>query len=47
MLDTRMTAEYEGLYSAILESLVQEKILHVDETSVKLRGVKGLCLGAG
>lgn len=37
-----MTAWYESLYSSILESLVQERILHADETSVKLRGgVKG------
>lgn len=36
-----MTAWYESLYSSILESLVQGRILHVDETSVKLRGVKG------
>jgi len=37
----RMAAEYEGLYSAILHNLVQDKILHADETSVKLRGSKG------
>ena len=36
-----MTAVYEGLYSSILESLLKESTLHVDETSVKLRGVKG------
>lgn len=36
-----MAAEYEGLYSAILHNLVQDKILHADETSVKLRGSKG------
>jgi predicted RecB family nuclease len=36
-----MAAEYEGLYSAILESLLKEKILHVDETSVRLRGISG------
>jgi predicted RecB family nuclease len=36
-----MTAVYEGLYSSILESLLKENTLHVDETSVKLRGVKG------
>ena len=36
-----MTAEYEGLYDAILQSILHEKVLHVDETSVKLRGTKG------
>jgi len=36
-----MTAEYEVLYTAILRSLLQEKVLHVDETSVKLAGSKG------
>lgn len=36
-----MAAEYEGLYCAILESILQEKILHVDETSVRLRGLNG------
>ena len=36
-----MAAEYEGLYCAILESILQEKILHVDETSVRLRGSNG------
>jgi len=36
-----MTAVYEGLYSSILESILQEKILHVDETSVRLRGLNG------
>jgi hypothetical protein len=34
-------AVYEGLYSAILESILQEKILHIDETSVRLRGSNG------
>jgi hypothetical protein len=37
----QMTAEYEGLYAAILGGLLQEKVLHVDETSVKLVGSKG------
>jgi predicted RecB family nuclease len=36
-----MTAEYESLYGDILQGILQEKILHVDETSVKLRGFKG------
>jgi predicted RecB family nuclease len=36
-----MAAEYEGLYCAILERILQEKILHVDETSVRLRGLNG------
>jgi hypothetical protein len=36
-----MTAEYEGLYGSILQCILQEKILHIDETSVKLRGLKG------
>jgi predicted RecB family nuclease len=36
-----MTAEYESLYGDILQAILQEKILHVDETSVKLRGFKG------
>ena len=36
-----VSAEYEVLYSAIVESIVQEKILHVDETSVKLIGSEG------
>ncbi len=36
-----MAAEYEGLYCAILESILEEKILHVDETSVRLRGLNG------
>jgi predicted RecB family nuclease len=36
-----MAAAYEGLYNAILESILQEKILHVDETSVRLRGLNG------
>jgi hypothetical protein len=35
-----MTAKYEVLYAAILRSLMQEKVLHVDETSVKLAGSK-------
>jgi len=38
---SRMAAEYEGLYSEILQSLLREKALHVDETSVKLRKTKG------
>ena len=36
-----VSAEYEVLYSDIVESIVQEKILHVDETSVKLIGSEG------
>ena len=36
-----MAAEYEGLYGSILQCILQEKILHIDETSVKLRGLKG------
>ncbi|NWG03600.1 MAG: TM0106 family RecB-like putative nuclease [Syntrophaceae bacterium] len=36
-----IVAEYEGLYAAILESILQEKILHIDETSVRLRGLNG------
>lgn len=36
-----MTAEYEGLYNDILQRILQEKVVHVDETSVKLRGLKG------
>ena len=36
-----VSAEYKVLYSAIVESIVQEKILHVDETSVKLIGSEG------
>ncbi len=36
-----MTKEYEALYASILKSLTHEKILHVDETTVKLRGSKG------
>jgi hypothetical protein len=36
-----MTTEYETLYTAILQGLLQEKVLHVDETSVKLAGSKG------
>jgi predicted RecB family nuclease len=36
-----MAAEYEGLYCAILESILKEKVLHVDETSVRLRGLNG------
>ena len=36
-----MTAEYEGLYSAILQNLLQEKVIHIDETSVKVRHAKG------
>jgi len=36
-----IAAVYEGLYCAILESILQEKVLHVDETSVKLRGLNG------
>ncbi|MGD0919269.1 MAG: TM0106 family RecB-like putative nuclease [Thermodesulfobacteriota bacterium] len=36
-----VVAEYEGLYAAILESILQEKILHIDETSVRLRGLNG------
>ena len=38
-----MAAEYEGLYSAILHNLVQDKILHADETSGNSR-LKRLCL---
>jgi predicted RecB family nuclease len=34
-----IVAEYEGLYAGILESILQEKILHIDETPVRLRGV--------
>lgn len=33
-----MSHEYEPLYDAIFRSLLKEKVLHVDETSVKLRG---------
>jgi len=36
-----IAAVYEGLYCAILESILQEKILHVDETSVRLRDLNG------
>ena len=36
-----MTAEYEGLYNDILQRIVHEKVVHVDETSVNLRGLKG------
>ena len=36
-----MTAMYEGLYCAIIESILQETILHADETSVRLRGLNG------
>jgi predicted RecB family nuclease len=36
-----ITAMYEGLYNDILQSLLQEKCLHVDETPVRLRGVNG------
>lgn len=36
-----MTAEYETLYASILDSLLQERVLHVDETSVNLVGSKG------
>lgn len=36
-----IAAEYEGLYCAILQSILQEKILHVDETSVRLIGSEG------
>jgi predicted RecB family nuclease len=36
-----MSVEYEGLYAGILESLVREEVLHVDETTVRLRGSKG------
>jgi hypothetical protein len=35
----RIVAKYEALYAAILESILQEKILHIDETSVRLRGL--------
>ena len=41
-----MTVEYEGLYAAILHCLLQEKVLHIDETSVKSQRLKRLCLGA-
>lgn len=34
-----ITTMYAGLYNAILQSLLQEKCLHVDETPVRLRGV--------
>ena len=36
-----MTVVYEGLYSAILQNLLQEKVLHIDETSVNVRSAKG------
>jgi hypothetical protein len=36
-----MSQKYEPLYDEILSSLLKEEVLHVDETSVKLRGVKG------
>ncbi|MBI5049594.1 MAG: TM0106 family RecB-like putative nuclease, partial [Nitrospirae bacterium] len=36
-----LAAAYEGLYSNILQSLLQDKFLHVDETTVKLRGING------
>jgi hypothetical protein len=36
-----MAAEYEGLYNDILQRILQEKVVHVDETSVRLRGLNG------
>jgi predicted RecB family nuclease len=36
-----MTAHYEVLYAAILRALLEEKVLHIDETSVKLGLSKG------
>jgi RNase_H superfamily/Transposase IS66 family len=36
-----MTAQYEVLYSAILQALLKEKVVHIDETSVKLVGSSG------
>lgn len=36
-----IVAEYEGLYSSIHQSILQEKVLHIDETSVRLRGLNG------
>ena len=38
---TAMTAQYEVLYSPFSSILLQEKVLHIDETSVKLGGSKG------
>ena len=36
-----MTAEYEVLYASILDALLREKVLHIDETSVRLVGSNG------
>lgn len=32
---------YEGLYNAIFQNLLQDKFIHIDETTVKLRGING------
>ena len=36
-----MTTQYEVLYAAILRALLEEKVLHIDETTVKVGRSKG------